>query len=358
MNYRTIELHSLESFEEDTTRVIDINITDPISSIVLLCRGTNTHVDMVGHYVACLPKIEIIDGSDVLFSLDGYESEALDWYSSGGKFRANLNWSFATGGWNRNIAINFGRYLWDRVYGLDPTKFNNLQLRITVDVDGGGNTNTPFYLQVMANVFDERVPSLTGFLMTKEIKQWTIASTVHEYTDLPTDYPYRAMYLRVYALGIESNQCFSNFKLTEDMDKKVPIDMDGSELQRTLLNDYPPVEEVFYFPAENHKKYIYCAATTRVSAYLTRWVGTALTDQEFAAYNGDGGRLDIIASVNGNVQILVKGEIPHAVFEIPFGLKADPEDAYNVAGIRSLKADITGANDAVGHLFVQQYRSY
>ncbi len=195
MNYRTIELHSLESFTSDTTKVIDININDPISSIVLLCRGTNTIHTMTAHYVACLPKIEIVDGSDVLFSLDGYEAEALDWYSAGGKFRSNFNWSMSTGGWNRNISLNFGRYLWDRLYALDPTKFNNLQLRITVDVDGGGNTNTPFKVQVMANVFDERVPSLVGFLSSKEFKQWSITSAAHEYTDLPTDYPYSALYV-------------------------------------------------------------------------------------------------------------------------------------------------------------------
>ena len=358
MKYRSVLLHAKESFSADITKVIDINISDPISSLVILLGGTNTAADMDGAYAECISKVEIVDGSDVLLSVDGPELEAIDWYSRSGKFRANWNWAMATGTWDRAIGYNFGRFLWDPDYAFDPKMFTNPQLRLTLDINGGGNTNTPLAIKIFANVFDEKVPSLKGFLMTKEIKQWTMESTVHNYTDLPTDYPYRSMYIRAVLAGTEANVCLNNFKLSEDQDKKVPYDLGSIEILRTLLDMYPKVEEDFYMAASIAKKQIYCAASVGVTAYGTRWAASNITDQELTFYNGDGGRLDVYASTNGNIQLLVRGVVPHAVFEIPFGDKNDPEDAYNVAGINSLRADITGGAASQGHLIAQQYRNY
>ena len=358
MKYRSVLLHAKESFSADTTKVIDINISDPISSLVILLGGTNTAADMDGAYAKCISKVEIVDGSDVLLSVDGTELEAIDWYSRGGKFRPNWNWAMATGTWDRAIGYNFGRFLWDPDYAFDPKMFTNPQLRLTLDINGGGNTNIPLAIKIFANVFDEKVPSLKGFLMTKEIKQWTMASTVHNYTDLPTDYPYRAMYIRAVLAGTEANVCLNNFKLSEDQDKKVPYDLGSIEILRTLLDMYPKVEEDFYMAASIAKKQIYCAATVGVTAFATRWATSNITDQEFTLYNGDGGLLDIYASANGNIQLLIRGAVPHAVFEIPFGDKNDPDDAYNVGAINSLRADITGGAASQGHLIAQQYRNY
>ena len=91
MNYRTVELLSKQAFTTDQTKVIDINIAAPISSLVLQTQGTNGSATMTAAYVKCVTKVEIVDGSDVIFSLDGYQLEALDWYSQKGKFRSSYN---------------------------------------------------------------------------------------------------------------------------------------------------------------------------------------------------------------------------------------------------------------------------
>lgn len=358
MNYRTVELHASETFTSDTTKVIDININDPISSLVLLTRGLNASATMTAAICKCLSKVELVDGSDVIISLDGYELEALDWYHNKGRVRSNWNAALNGSTWDRAIGINFGRFLWDRMYAFDPTKFNNPQLRVTIDVDGGGNAVSSFYLAVEANIFDERIPELRGVLMAKELKQWTMASTVHEYTDLPTDYPYRALYLRAFVLGTEPNQCISNIKLSEDTDKKIPIDSNASELMRALYDKYPRVVEHYYFAAGTSTKYIYCMPSTRVIAQVLTWAAAAGAAKDFAAYDGDGGRLQVIGSAGGNVQVRIEGDAPHCTYEIPFGLKDDPDDAYDVTRIKSLRADITGGATAVGYLFLQQYRPY
>ena len=78
-----------------------------------------------------------------------------------------------------------------------------------------------------------------------------------------------------------------------------------------------------------------------------------------AAWDGDGGRLyvDGVTAV-ANAQIHVSGHIPHACFEIPFGLKNDLNDWYDVRQLGNLKADIEGASAAQGFLFAQQFRNY
>jgi hypothetical protein len=358
MNYRTVTLHAQESFSADTTKVIDINLADPISQLVIGLDVTNGSATMTAHPVACLTKIELVDGSEVIYSLDGYEAEALDWYNNGGKFRSNWNAALNGNSMTRIIGIHFGRYLFDPVFALDPGRFNNLQLKISLDIDAGGGSASANKVTVWANVFDERIPDLQGYLMSKEIKEYTIASSTHEYTDLPTDYPYRGIYFRPFVAGTEPNQTVSNFKISEDQDKRIPIDHGVQDIERLLLQKYGPVEEHYYFAGGTSTKYLYVAPTTRVVATANRWAATA-ADAQIAVYNGDGGKLNIICDTAGtNMNVFVRGFVPHCVYQLPTGMQDDPNDWWDVRGINSLRADITGASTATGYLFIQQLRTY
>ncbi len=71
MNYRMATLHALKSYTADTTEIIDVNVRDPISQLIIELRVGNTADEMQAHPIACLTKIELVDGSDVLFSLSG-----------------------------------------------------------------------------------------------------------------------------------------------------------------------------------------------------------------------------------------------------------------------------------------------
>ena len=358
MKYRNYKFHSRETFSADTTKVIDINLQDPISSIVLGFDfvKTGTYADL--HPMASIKKIELVDGSDVLFSLDGYEAEALDWYNNGGKLRSNFNWYLLAGGPSRFIGINFGRYLWDPEYALDPKMFTNPQLRVTLDIDAWSSTGSYIYMTAWANLFDEAPVSLKGFFMSKEIKQYTMASTVHEYTDLPTDFPYEGIYFRPYLIGTEPNQACSNIKISEDQDKKIPFDLGPSDIVRTLLSEYPEVVETIIYYVTTGIKYAFITPTTRVVALGQPWLAAA-PDSGISCYNGDGGRLDVRSnSTAGNSQFIVRGYVPHCVYKLPCGLHKEPDSYYDVRNIGSLRADITGAAAAQGHLFLQQLRSY
>ncbi len=358
MKYRLNKFHAQSSYTADTTVVIDLNISDVISSIVLGLAVTNSSATMTANPVACITDLQLVDGSDVLYSLDGYEAEAIDWYNNGGKFRSNYNIALTGNSIERYIGINFGRFLYDPLYALDPTRFNNLQLRITLDIDAGGNAGSANKITAWANLFNERPTDLKGFFTSKEVKQYTMASATHEYTDLAVDHVYRGLYFRPFLLGTEPNQAVSNIKLSVDQDKEIPFDAGAQDILRVIQASFPPVVESYFFNVGTSTKYIYCAPSTRVTAQGSIWAA-ATADRTFAFYNGDGGRLDAIVNTGSqNAQVHITGWVPHCVYQIPFGNSADPGDWFNPAGIRSLRLDITGGAAAQGFLFNQQVRNY
>jgi len=358
MDYRINKFYSRTQHTADGTVVIDLNIKDVISSIVLTIEGLNATANMIAPLTRALSKIELVDGADVLFSLNGEEAEALDWYNHGGRFRANYNYQMNGGTCKRFIGINFGRFLWDQLYGFDPKRFNNPQLRVTLDSGAGANTCATLHLTAHANIFDTEPSGLRGFFMSKQLKQWTMAGNAHNYTDLPLDYPYRGLFLRAALAGTESNQCVANIKLSEDQDKRILFDDDPFILYSTLLADLPKVKEAYFFATAASERLMFIAATSGVTAVSAQWAAVAATKSN-AFYDGDGGALKTICdSVGMNSQVIVEGYIPHAVFKLPFGNPQTPEDWYDVRGIGNLKADITGGAAAQGYLFLEQVRSY
>lgn len=358
MNYRTVEILSETTFSSSTTKIIDLNIAQPISTLVIRINGYATSHTMAAHLMACITQIDLVDGSEVLFSLDGYEAQALDWYNNGGKFRGNFNLCMNANGWVQYVGINFGRYLYDTDFAFDPTRFVNPQLKISLSPSSGGGTPTNIYVSVLANVFDEKIPSLQGFLMAKELKQWETTSGAHEYTDLPTDYPYRALYLRPFLLDTEPTACVTNVKLSEDQDKRVPLNLTPIDIISTVMVDYPKCEEEYWYHITTTETQIYCAPSNFVTAVGS--VHNETTVNYFTAFYSDGGGAvgAICQTGNFNVAVHIIGTLPHCVMEIPCGMKNDPADWWDVRNIGSLVADITGGATSAASLFLQQLRPY
>lgn len=362
MNYRLSTIHARKTYGSDITEVIDIDVADPISQLIIELAVTNVGtVAPTAHAIACLTKIELVDGSDVLFSLSGYEAEAADWYHN---LIQRAPWNPYLDGMDvqRFIALNFGRYLWDPLLAFDPKKFINPQLKLTLDINAGGNAPVSNKLQVWANMFDEKKISPVGFLMHKEIKSFPLTtSAFHEYTDLPTDYPYRKLFVRAQKAGTEPNQLLDKFKLSEDQDKRIIVDHVTEDILRSIAMRSPMMTEVIYSFVDTVSRYIYCTPTTRVIANGNTWDAAAGAG-EIALYDGDGGRLKrISATATKNAQFHVSGYLPHGTWEIPFGDQADLNDWYDVTKVGSLKLDITtlaaAATDSA-QIFLQQLRKY
>ena len=362
MKYRHTEIWPEKSYTSDQTEIIDINIKDPISQIIIDADCYNSdETTLNGHPVRGITKIELVDGSDVLFSLSGVEAHALDFYHNK---RARQAWFhyMSNNYTDYAIALNFGRFLWDPILALDPNKFSNPQLKVTFDIDAGGSLSTTIRMRVTANVFDEKVITPVGFLMHKEKKSYTLEGGAHEYTDLPTDYPYRKLFIRAQRYGTEPNQQLESIKLTEDNDKRVIINQKVARWMRNMLALTPEYREAILVKVTTAARNMYCTPAATVAGVMTEYQATVGAG-DLAWYGGDGGRFAVRSETASKYAwCLIQGWCPHGVFEFPFGDQNDIEDWFNVANVGSLIADIESAS-SVGtsqtcEIFLQQMRKY
>ena len=360
MKYRHVELFGLKTINADQTETIDIDLQDPISRLILDLRTTHgaVGVDATGHPAQAVTLIEIVDGSEVLFSLNGLCAHASDIYNSGEHPRGG--WTHYLPGTETDmmIALDFGRFLYDPILAFDPKKFRNPQLKITHDISAGGMAPTACKLAVHAQVFDEQTISPTGFLMTKEIKSWSGTAGDHEYTDLPLDYPYRKLFIQGFLRGSPPHWLMGNIKLSQDQDKKIVLNDGFRDLMFGIGRKNAFIRETWQGVGKTAQAIYLVTPTMECHGVATGWSATLATKQA-DTYDGDGGRFKAICEGLGNIVMDVSGWAPHGVLCIPFGDQNDPADWYDVSGIGNLKLDITdGVTTTVSKIFIQQNRKY
>jgi len=363
MKYRMANLMATKEYTTDDVKTIDIDLTDPISEIEIMARPLNdTDNSAPGvHPAAVLEKIEIVDGSDVLYNLNGYQAQAVDFYNRNSlrqPWLMYLNNNYM----DLQVGINFGRELWDDKLAFDPTQFSNPQLKITIDVDGGGAKFDAVKLAVNAAIFDEKTITPEGFLLYKHLKSYTMGSATHEYITMPTDYPYRKMFVQALTPGSEPGTEVDTIKISENHDKKIPFNaVTFEEITRLMSYTHPPIVEGIIQWCGTTATYGYCTPTTRVMGAVNSWKAAADLDP-MSFYDGDGGRYALITTTSvKNVNVVLQGNIPHGVYEIPFGNPQITEDWYDVASIKNLEVDIlskTGGSTDVCEIFLEQLRPY
>jgi hypothetical protein len=363
MNYREVEILAPKDLGPAGVETIDINLVDPLSSIELIWQTTVvTAALMTAPHVACLTKIELVDGSDVLFSLSGEEAQALAFY---GTLRMPLNQIglVAADSMKSVIPIYFGRKLFDRELAFDPKRFRNPQLKVTWDEDVANASVVVNQLTVRGCAFDKRPISPSGFLMAKEIKSFTPAANANDYTDLPTDFPYRLILLRCKSTTIEPNAQLGLLKISEDNDKRIPLEMTGDEILQKIVLPMGEIEEDYKGTGAVTASDIYGAPTavvrvmkdiSKISGAITDTCGAVtITNNKYAVATAVGFYYH---------SFLARGFAPHSCLVIPCGDLAEISDWYDPKGIGSLRLIFTGAA-AVGtspsaQICVQQLRRY
>jgi len=362
MNYRLADVLAEKSVTVNTTETIDIRIIQPISRFIIRCRATNAAATatLLANPAALLTKIELVDGSDVLFSLSGYEAQALNAYEMG----VTPDTEIIDGTGNDQHAtfiINFGRKLFDRELALDPTRFRNLQLKITNDWDACDANAVAGYILVKAEIFDERVISPIGFLMSKVIESYTMgAAAAYKYIDLPTDHPFRKLLLRPYLTNVAVNASLSEFKLSEDNDKRIPIDVSVDQYLRYMMSVWPVLAEHFQLILSTTVASVYTIPTYwPMPLMMLSAAGYANYDATY--YSAERHSIDANASISGESVGVIFGYVPHHTIEFPFGDQMDLDDWYSLKPEQSLRARIyqqAGGSGAVTALFGQQLRRY
>ncbi|MBA7624094.1 hypothetical protein ES703_31498 [subsurface metagenome] len=358
MNYRLAKLLSPEDLGAAGTKVIDINVADVISRIDLIFRTKNAANSFIDHPAANITKIELVDGSDVLFSLTGREAQALNFYDR--RQPVDNHMTGSNGEWMRAVfGLDFGKYLYDPDLAFDPAKFTNPQLKITFDQDVASAGAGDNYLTVLAHLFDELKPTPTGFLMSKQVYSYTPGANSYEYIDLPTDHPMRKLLIGSHQEARTFTQMVTELKLSEDNDKRVPFDMTGDELFYLMKQIYPEYIENVYMAID----------TSDTEFRVTPGDDAVIVGQQVSMHDGlyvlfgNGGlATGKKESTKETTYMLCKGYIPHGVVSIPFGKADDPADWYDVTKVGALtlrlKAGPSLLTTPTAQVITQQLRRY
>lgn len=356
MKYRYTTLLSDKDLGASGTEIIDITLKDIITAIEVHFMAKAGGTAFSDHPAANITKIELVDGSDVLYSLTGKCAEAMDFYQT----RRPRPWRI----YHRNgkqammtAHLNFGRFWGDRELAFDPTKFDNPQLKITFDEDVHQTSATANTCHVKALAFDEDQPAPVGFLMTKEQKAYTPSSGSWEYTDLPTDYPMRTLGIQCQVAGSDIATSLQDVKLSEDNDKRVPVD--------DLAED---LAALFGMSMGRYSEYVFAMLTTSLANYFctpgwqTVVAASPLTaDKVVSVQIAQGGQFKAESeTAAGLMQAVVTGYLPHQVLPIPFGARDVIEDWYDVTKIGNLRLSLKGGTASTGtyRIITEQNRSY
>jgi len=358
MNYRTVKIHASENLGVTGTKVIPLNVKDPITALLFPCSIYTDAALRLAPEASAFTKIEIVDGSDVLLELSGTEMAALAFYEGQKVFdglagdRYDVTIPF-------RLRIPFGRYFLDPELALDPKQFRNPQLKITFNTHLVEATAKDLYFSCLAECFDEKVISPMGFLRMTQLHSYTGAATAYEYINLPTDLLIRKLYLQTknFSGGPAGN--LTDVKLSEDNDKRIPFELDDTEWSLKDAAEFGRCSQIVYtlcggwavnpffaIPGDNEQLLVGNIAATR-AIMRQRQIGcgySCISDTT----------ADIAAGE-------VSGTLPFQVYCYPFGNQMDMADWYDVTKVGSLvwrvQSGATGAS-CTYNTILQQLRRY
>lgn len=359
MNYRKATLLAASDLGESGTKTIDINVRDIISRITMVWKVTKVGAGMDAHPSQDISKIELVDGSDVLFSMNGGQCQALCIYDRRCPTMCYGNHNIASSE-QSEYGIDFGRWLYDTQLALDPTRFRNPQLKITFSRIIANTDASVSTMEVFADVFDEKIISPIGFLMSKEHHSRTPPASGYWYIDMPTDHVIRKMLVQGYYKQNEAWNNVSEARLDEDNEKRIPFDWELEAYYRHMIGVWTPVSEKFVGSGSNDGDTFYVTPTDYwASGYFVVEGGAQAVG--FFNTNMVGGYC-VLTSV-GVTKLLgrVSGYLPNHCFEFPFGYDKDLEDWYDVTKLGSLRLRLeagTGAANGTVGVVLQQLRRY
>ena len=358
MRQRLTKILSPEDLGETGTKVIDINIKDVISRIDIIFRTKNPSTAFHDHPAANITKIEVVDGSDVLFSLTGREAQALNFYDR--EVAPDNHLTGSNGEWMKaSFGIDFGKFLFDPDLAFDPKKFSNPQLKVTWDENVAHTSCEENNMRIMAHIFDEDQPTPTGFLMTKNQYSYTPVANSHEYMDLPRDYPVRKMLVGSHQETRTFTQMVAEIRLSEDNDKRVPLDITGDELWYFHKQNIPPiVENVYMILGTTETEFRVTPAEDAVIVGAR----TSTTGGFWIIFQNGGLAKGLCLTSAETIYMICSGHMPHGLAVIPFGDQKNSADWYDVTKIGSLvlrlKAGPSLGDSPLTQVITQQLRLY
>ena len=360
MNYRRTTILAEKSYTADATETFDLRISKPISRIDIAYRVTKGNNYMSAQPAADITKVELVDGSDVLFALTGWEMQALNIYD---RKVPTMNYGqHISGSYEYSTyGLDFGRYLWDKELALDPNRFDNLQLKITFTIATCDTGGTPVYIEITGFVFDEKEITPIGFLSPKELYSYTpSANDTYRYIELPTARVLRQLLIRGAEMGYDPHETVVEAKIDEDNDARVVFDMDLEDYNRMNKGVFPMVQEQMVGYIHTGADHIFYVTPTDMCLIAA---GTPQTG-DAAVYSNSyprGGKIDLRCTNSTMFSGMAMGWLPNHCISLPFGNQGDVDDWYDVTKVGDLRLRLkSGSRGTSGTIQVvtQQLRKY
>jgi len=356
MNYRQASLLAEEDASTAATKTIDLDIKDVISRIQVKYGFTNGSHDATDHPAKIISKVEIVDGSTVLYSLSGREIEALDFFDGRRVRPYELEYRSGCPGFEL-LNLNFGRKLYDPLLAFDPKKFSNPQIKVSHNKALGGSAPSSSTLEIVADVFDQKAVTPQGYLMSKEHETATLVANAYVNVDLPTDHVMRKLLVMVRTAGYELDNQLSTIKLSEDNDKRVIIDANIDDYFQEIDNLFGPYREQMVGTFSGVASHGWYCTPISHSELHVRPIGgaTVALDAEFG-----GGYFTMTPSGVTAWRGGVQGFEPHGAVPVLCGDQDEIADWYDVTKVGALKLRLKAASGPSGSVEVvtQQLRKY
>lgn len=359
-----------QNIETDTmVETIDLNYVDPISAINLEVECTNGATSNKGNWISdIVTKVEVVDGSDVLASLNQFGLESLHFIKSG-KPPALFASEWAAGKQRHNATLFFGRYLWDRDYALNPTAYQNPQLKVTFNKAAiraagadGFAAGSNILLTAVAKLMEEQTaPKM--YLMDKQIDSFTSAASGDKRVDLPRDFDYRLMLIRAYLQLSDIDEILSDVKLTCDTDKYVVMNRKTKQLDAEALGQFGLstfkhdvyTKHQIAIRALHNKELIVSPNTFEVIDGKIIGLQYAWSNEMKFTLTDNAGTP---VAVDTKTSCMVTGHALHATLPIVFGVLDQPDTWFNPKPYSKFEAVLTqaGAGGAV-EVIAEQVRT-
>lgn len=348
------------------TLIYNLDYSDPITQILLAFDATNGATSNKNNPIERnITTIEIVDGGEVLWSLPGDVAYALYAQQKGGKLDDRYSGAISDGQWI-TIPIQFGRYPFDPLMAFNPNAFRNPQLKITFDeatVNDAGNTgfvSDSFTVTIGVDLVED-APIPEGYLMSKELYSYTSLANGDTQIELPTDYPYRLLLLRVYESAQWWGTNIEQVKLNCDGGKFIPFDLSASELQHFVAERWPSCDREIYTQSNNaeyHQGWLGLGSVVGAHHHSGLNVVQASSYANgrftFRIYSYGGAAVDTQAC-----HAYIRGKLPHNTLLIPFGRVNDVPEFFDAPRFNSVKLYLTNGNaNADVNVCAQQYRRY
>jgi len=355
---------------DSETKIIDIKVNKPITALQVYYTAKNGATRCASNWLwENITKIELVDGSNVLYSMNAAEAQALAFYAAGIEARDYLT-EVGAATQACDIWMPFGRYLYDKLYAFDPTKFANPQLKLTHNIENIASLSATAYetgnvkVRVLAKVMED-APAPTHFLMSKQQYNYgTGSASKTEYIDLPTDFPYRLLMFRCYVENKNGQEIVQAIKLNIDSEAYIPFDLTGTDLAMNgvLLRGLAR-ESILGHIIHNDTIDLMVMDSKRYGGSCNSTVNDNTANAVFAANRATILAYDIGASgdvsARMNVNLMARGIAKHGALVYPFGLIDVPEDWLDVTKFGSVRLEATTEGwSAAASVVTQQPRPY